>query len=132
GARPAWWSPSLLRARRLRGRRVFVAVGLRSCAVVPLCLCCAKRDVAAVAERRLPGLLAAAERPREILRHGVAQRPVLGAAMRAVAIGLALAAAAGAPDDQFSGDHVSTIGAGRAAGRVPALGAWRPGPQAAS
>src|SRR6266545_1379328 len=54
-------------------------------------------QMAAVAERRLFGLLAAAERNGEIIRDSIAHWPERRAAMRAVAIGLALAAAAGAP-----------------------------------
>src|SRR6266850_3393651 len=54
-------------------------------------------QMAAVAERRLFGLLAAAERNGEIMRDSIAHWPERRAAMRAVAIGLALTAAAGAP-----------------------------------
>src|SRR6266700_1982389 len=60
------------------------------------------RQMAAVAERRLFGLLATAERHGAILRDGVADWPERRAAMRAVAIGLPLAAAAGAPNHQVA------------------------------
>src|SRR5205807_6916762 len=61
------------------------------------------RHMAAVAERRLFGLLAAAERHGEAIRYSVAHLPQRRAAMRAVAIGLPLAAAAGAPNHEVAG-----------------------------
>src|SRR5215510_15300401 len=65
-------------------------------------LCGAIGQMAAVAKRRLLGLLAAAERNGEVVRDRVAHWPERGAAMRAVAIGLTLAAAAGAPHHQVA------------------------------
>src|SRR2546428_9254701 len=70
--------------------------------LLPFALRGAIRQMAAVAERWLFGLLAAAERHGEIIRDGVAHWPGRRAAMRAVAIGLALAAAAGAPNHQVA------------------------------
>src|SRR5262245_63264845 len=61
-----------------------------------------ENEMAAVAKWRLLGLLAAAERDGEILRHGIEDRLERGAAMRAVAIGLALAAAAGTPHHEVA------------------------------
>src|SRR6266704_4156198 len=60
------------------------------------------RQMAAVAERRLFGLLATAERHGEIIRDGVTHWPERRAAMRAVAIGLPLAAAAGGSNHQVA------------------------------
>src|SRR5262249_49816993 len=65
-------------------------------------LCGAIGQMAAVAEWRLFGLLAATERNREILRDGVAYRPERRTAMRAIAIRLPFAAAAGAPNHQVA------------------------------
>src|SRR5712671_5102234 len=67
-------------------------------------------NVAAVAEWRLHGLLAAAQRDREVLGRRIADRPVRCAAMRAIAIGLPLATSAGAPDHQFAGTDLRPIG----------------------
>src|SRR5262245_28634285 len=61
-----------------------------------------ENEMAAIAKWRLLGFLAAAERDGEILRHGIAHRLGRGAAMRAVAIGLALAASAGAPHHEVA------------------------------
>src|SRR5215510_2269736 len=61
-----------------------------------------ENEVAAIAKRRLLGLLAAAERDGEGLRDRIAHRPKRRAAMRAVAVGLALAAPAGAPHDEVA------------------------------
>src|SRR5262245_7947380 len=61
-----------------------------------------ENEVTAIAKRRLLGLLAAAERDGEGLRHRIAHRPKRRAAMRAVAVGLALAAAAGAPHHEIA------------------------------
>src|SRR4029078_11349461 len=73
-------------------------------------LLCAKRKMAAVTERRRLCLFTAAERDGECLRHGVTRRPMLGPAMRAVAIGLPRASPAGAPDDQFAGRKLRPVG----------------------
>src|SRR5256885_13936529 len=70
--------------------------------LLPFALRGAIRQMAAVAERWLFGLLATAERHGEIMRDSVAHWPERRAAMRAVAIGLPLAAAAGAPNHQVA------------------------------
>src|SRR3954451_4335658 len=66
-------------------------------------LCTAIGQMAAVAEWRLFGLLAAAERDGEILGDSIAQWPQRCATMRAVAVRLPLAAAAGTPHHQVTG-----------------------------
>src|SRR5262245_30213930 len=89
--------------------------------------------MAAVAERRLLGLLAAAERHGEVARRGVAQRPMRGAAMPAVAIGLPGAAPADAPDDQLASRDLCAVGpVGGVAHRrpMPASPTGRPRPAA--
>src|SRR5437867_7074877 len=63
-------------------------------------------EMAAIAKWRLLGLLAAAQRDGQVLRHRIAHRLERGAAMGAVAVGLALAAAAGAPHHEVAGGQL--------------------------
>ena len=67
-------------------------------------------NVAAVAERRLLCLLAATQGDRKVLGRRIADRSVGGAAVRAIAIGLFLAAPAGAPDHHFAGSDPRPVG----------------------
>src|SRR5206468_7052054 len=60
-------------------------------------------EMAAIAKWRLLGLLTAAQRDSQVLRHRIAHGLERGAAMGAVTIGLALTAAAGAPHHEVAG-----------------------------
>src|SRR5262245_65303230 len=78
-----------------RGRLVMAS------SLLLIALCGTENEMAAIAKRRLLGLLAAAERDGEGLRHRIAHRLERRAAMRAVAIGRALTAAASAPNHEL-------------------------------